>query len=105
MHVSVYITAKDIKQARTIAQQLLKERLIACANIIPRIEALYWWKGEIRNEGEAAIIGKTNKENEQKIIKRVKELHSYGVPCIVFWPIENGNKDFLEWINSELRSA
>jgi len=101
--VSVYITAKDTKEARAIARQLLKERLIACANIIPKIESLYWWRGAMAHRGEAVIIAKTTKANEKKIIKRVKELHSDKVPCVVFWSISNGNKDYLDWINKETK--
>lgn len=103
MHVSVYITAKDVNEAREISLLLLRERLIACANIIPNIESLYWWKGKIQRHGEAAIIAKSKAANKNKIIKRVKELHSYGVPCIVFWPITGGNEDYLDWVRKEAR--
>ena len=99
--VSVYITARNVKEARRIAEALLKDRLVACANIIPNIESLYWWDNKLQNEPEAGIIGKTISENAKKIIKRVKELHSDKVPCIVFWPIVGGNKDYLDWIRKE----
>lgn len=101
--VSVYITAKDVREARAIARQLLKERLIACANIIPKIESLYRWKGKLQRHGETAIIAKSKAANAKKIIKRVKELHSYDVPCVVFWNIADGNKDFLDWIRKETK--
>ena len=101
--VSVYITAKDAKEARKIAEVLVKERLLACANILPDIESFYWWKGKMRKESEAAIIGKSISENSKRIIKRVKELHSYSAPCIVFWPIIDGDKDYLEWVRKETK--
>lgn len=101
MHVSVYITTKNAAEARRIAKQLVKESLVACANIIPKIESLYWWDGKIQQHGEAAIIAKTVKGKEKKIIRRVKELHSDSVPCVVFWPIAGGNKDYLGWVGKE----
>ncbi|MBI2076184.1 MAG: divalent-cation tolerance protein CutA [Candidatus Aenigmarchaeota archaeon] len=101
--VSVYITCKNVKEAKRLAEVLVKERLVACANIIPKMESLYRWKGKIQNESEAALIGKTISENAKKIIKRVKELHSYDTPCVVFWPIIDGNKDYLEWIRKETK--
>ena len=101
--VSVYITAKDAKEARAIAKQLLKERLIACANIIPKIESLYWWNNKLQQHGEVAIIGKSTARNAKKIIKRVKELHSDKVPCVVFWNIAVGNKDYLDWVRKETK--
>jgi len=103
MYVSVYITAKDVKEARKIASQLLKERLIACANIIPRIESMYWWRGKLERHGESAIIAKSKASHAKKIIKRIKELHSYDVPCVVFWPIVEGNKDYLDWVRKETK--
>lgn len=103
MYVSVYITAKDVKEARKISLTLLREHLIACANIIPKIESLYWWKGAIAHHGEAAIIAKSKAENAKKIIKRVKELHSDEVPCVVFWQIVEGNKDYLDWVRKETK--
>ncbi len=101
--LSVYITAPDAKEAQAIASQLLKERLIACANIIPDIESLYWWDNKIKSHGEAAVIAKTKAANAKKIIKRVKEIHPYKVPCVVFWPIIKGDKDFLCWIEKETK--
>ncbi len=99
---SVYITAKNGKEAQAIASQLLKEKLIACANIFP-IDSMYWWNGKMQSRGESAIIAKTKSSNRQKIIKRVKELHSDKVPCVVFWPISGGNKDYLEWTRKETK--
>lgn len=101
--VSVYITAKDAKEARKIAEALVKDRLVACANIIPKIESLYQWNSKLQNHGEVAIIGKSTAKNAKRIIKKVKELHSYDAPCVVFWPITDGNKDYLNWIRKETR--
>jgi len=99
MFVIVYVTTKNIQEARTIANTLVAEKLVACANIIPKIESIYWWKGKIEKSNENAIILKTKKNLTQKIIKRIKEIHSYTVPCIISIPIEDGNNDFLKWIN------
>ena len=103
MFVSFYITVKDTKEARSISERLVKERLIACANIVPRIESIYRWDNKIQRHREAAIIGKATNANKRKIIALVKELHSDSVPCIVFWPIADGNKDYLEWVKRETK--
>ena len=100
----VYVTAKDEEEANRIANTLLEKRLIACANMFP-IKSLYWWKGVIERDDEVALIMKTQKVNIERIIKEIKEIHSYEVPCIDSWPIEDGNPDFLEWINEETRAV
>jgi periplasmic divalent cation tolerance protein len=101
MIVDVYITAKNQKEARKIAKILVKERLVACVNIIPRIESVYWWQNKMQHHGESALIAKTKKSNVRKIVSRIKSIHSYSVPCIVSLPIKDGNKDFMNWVKKE----
>ncbi len=104
MYLAVYITTKNKNEARKIAKILLKERLVACTNIVPNIESLFWWKGKIANSKEALLLCKTRRGLEDKIIKTVKKHHSYSVPCINFLPVEKGNPDFLRWIDKETRN-
>ncbi len=99
--VLVYITTKDLEEAKKIAKALVEEKVVACANIIPKIESSFRWKGEMETQGETAIIAKTKKELSEKVIERVKEIHSYEIPCIITIPIEGGNPDFLKWIEEE----
>jgi periplasmic divalent cation tolerance protein len=94
---SLYITASDEKEARQIGRILIEEKLAACANIFP-IQSIYRWKGSIEESGESAIIAKTRAELVDRVITRVKQIHSYEVPCIVSWIIEKGNPDYLDWI-------
>ena len=97
--VTVYITSKNVEEARKISEELVKERLIGCANIIPSIESIYSWKGRIEKGKEAIIIGKTKRVLIDRIIKKTKDLHSYETPCITFFPIITGNREYLDWIN------
>ena len=94
---SIYITAKDEPEARKIGKALVGEKLAACVNYFP-IRSIYRWQGNIEEAEEIAIIAKTRAELVDRLIRRVKELHSYEVPCTVSWIIEKGNPDYLEWI-------
>jgi periplasmic divalent cation tolerance protein len=94
----VYITTKDEEEARRIGKALVGEKLAACVNFHP-IESIFRWQGEISQEDEVAMLAKTKAELVDEVIIRVKELHSYEVPCIVVLPVEKGNPDFLEWIS------
>ena len=100
----VYVTASDVEEAKRIARAVVEERLAACANIYPEIRSIYWWQGKVEESSEAALVLKTRKELVPKLIERVKQLHSYTVPCIIALPITEGNREFLEWIKSETRS-
>ena len=93
-----YITCPKKKEANKIAAFLVKNKLVACANIIHNLESIFFWKGKVIKAKEVLIVGKTMNKKVQKIIKSVKKLHSYETPCIIFFDIKNGNTDFLKWI-------
>ncbi len=97
----VYVTAGSLEEARKIAAAIVEERLAAGANILPHMESVYQWKGKIKNESEVVLLAKTKKSLAQQLASRIKELHSYEVPCVVTVPITGGNPDFLAWIMEE----
>lgn len=98
MYIVIFITAKDKSEAEKIANKLLEEKLIACANILEGVKSLFWWEGKIDQADEALLILKTRKELFTRIVSTVKTLHSYGCPEIIALPIVEGNKDYLQWI-------
>lgn len=100
----LYITCADIDQARHIGKLLVEERLVACVNIVPRIESIYHWEGKLVDAAEALLLAKTRTELVEACIRRTRELHSYSCPCIVSFPLANGSPDFLHWIEAETRS-
>jgi periplasmic divalent cation tolerance protein len=93
-----YITAPNKTEAKDIALELLESGLVACCNIISGVESYFVWEEEIAKANETVVIIKTKTKNEGKIIKLIKEMHSYECPCIVFMPIEEGNPEFLRWV-------
>jgi periplasmic divalent cation tolerance protein len=94
---SIYITVRDEAEAKKLGQILVWEKLVACINYFP-IKSIYWWKGDVEEAKEVAVIAKTRAELVDKLIERVKQLHSYSVPCVVSWIIDKGNPDYLDWI-------
>ena len=94
-----YITTPTKAEAKEIATVLLEEGLVACANIFPGVESYFSWDGEIQKEKEIVIMIKTRQKHEDKIIRIVKEIHSYEVPCVTFTSIDYGNKEYLKWID------
>ncbi len=102
MYAFVYITTSGKEESRNIGKMLVSEKLTACVNIVPSIESIYLWKGKIEDDEESLLIAKTKQENIDKIIKRVKEIHSYDTPAILAIPIIEGSKDYLDYVDSEL---
>ncbi len=87
-------------EAKKIARTLVGERRAACVNIVPNIISIYEWKDEIHEDEEVLLIIKTS--SIQKIEQRVKELHSYEVPEIIAFDIDEGSEEYLGWMRSIL---
>ncbi|WP_028878607.1 divalent-cation tolerance protein CutA [Terasakiella pusilla] len=100
----IYATCANLEEARKIAKVLVEERRVACVNILPQIQSLYWWNDAVQEDSEIAFLAKTTRENVDGVVKRVKEIHSYDCPAIITTPIENGNSDFLKWIGEECQN-
>ena len=99
--LSIYITTPSREMAEKIARALVEERLAACVNIIPGVRSIYRWKGNVEAASEVVLIAKTRADLFARLEKRVKELHSYEVPCIVAWPIAAGHQPYLDWLEKE----
>ncbi len=102
MFYVVLVTAKDRTEARHIGERLVEERLVACANVVPGVDSTYWWKGKVERASEALLLMKTSSEKLDRLISRVKELHSYEVPEVLALPIERGSPEYLKWLKESL---
>lgn len=99
MHQIGYVATSDKEEAEEIGQKLLDERLVACVNYLGKIKSKYWWKNQIRENNEFLLIFKTIEENTDEIIKKIKKIHSYDNPSIVFLDINSGSEEYLKWIS------
>ena len=99
MAALIYSTIGNIDDARRISNILIEEHMVACVNIIPKIESVYWWQGKIENSEEVLIIAKTVDKNVKKVIQKIKSLHTYELPDIIVLKIIDGLKDYLDYIS------
>lgn len=103
MYTVIFITCAGKPEAIKIAKALLTRKLVACVNIVDKLDSFFWWKGKIDRQKECLIIAKSTKAKLNKIIKSVKALHSYEVPEIIGLPVAGGNKTYLDWIDGAIR--
>lgn len=96
-----YITTKNKKQAIAIGKALMKKKLAACVNIIPSMYSFFRWQGKILSASEAILIVKSTESKKVGLMKEVKRLHSYTVPCILFLDTQSGNSDYSQWVHQE----
>jgi periplasmic divalent cation tolerance protein len=101
----IYITCANADEAQRIGAQLVTERLAGCANIIPAVQSIYWWEGQVTRSEEAIIIAKTMAAKIHDLNERVRSLHSYTTPAIIAVPLLHMGADFAKWLEENLEGS
>jgi periplasmic divalent cation tolerance protein len=95
--IIVLITASSGDEAARIGKALVDEHLAACVNVIPSVRSFFFWEGTTQDAHELLMLCKSRKHVLEKLIHRVKALHSYSVPEIIALPVAGGSEDYLAW--------
>jgi len=98
-YILCLVTIDDLKKASEIAGILVENKLAACVNIIPEIQSIYRWKGEICNDTEQLMIIKTQEHLFGRLEAVVKKMHPYEIPEIISVDIQQGYQGYLRWID------
>ena len=92
--ISTYPNKKSISK---IANDFVKNKLVACVNI-SKISSIYSWNEKIENTSEYLAIFKTMTKNKKLLKIKILETHPYDVPEIVEIDIISINKTYLNWL-------
>lgn len=98
----LYIPCADHDSAETYARVLLEEKLIACAQVFPKMSSLYWENNEVKKTSESLLIVKTLKSHLTKVQKRLEALHSYKTVCCIELAVNSVNSEYLLWAKENL---
>ncbi len=101
MAAVIYSTIGSVDDAKHIAHTLVKEKLVACVNLIPDIHSVYRWEGNIEEDHEVILLAKTSDVHINHVVTRIKQLHSYELPDIIVLPIIGGLEAYLAYIKEE----
>ena len=101
--IVVMMTAASLGEASRIAEMLIGARLAACVQILPEIESVYRWQGEVKREKEILLLAKTVASRFDELESKVRAMHSYETPEIVAVPVTDSSAPYLEWLIAELR--
>ena len=94
----ILVTAPNIKVARKLVHSAIEQKIVACANIVPKIESHYWWQGKIESSAEVLIVFKTTLRNVRAFEKFVLKNHPYDTPEFIALPVSSGTNRYLEWL-------
>lgn len=98
----VLVTAPDLKTARALARAALEARLIACANLVPRVESHYWWQGRLERGAEVLLVLKTTRARLAPLEKLVLARHPYDTPEFLVLPLQAGSARYLAWLGASV---
>jgi periplasmic divalent cation tolerance protein len=96
--IMVLMTAGSREEAVRLADILVVARLAACVQILPEIESVYHWEGNIERAPEVLLLAKTTQANFVAVEAAVRALHSYKTPEIIALPIIAASAPYLEWL-------
>jgi periplasmic divalent cation tolerance protein len=100
--ILIFCTCPDADEARRIAHELVTCRLAACVNILPSIESIYRWQGQVESAHEVLLLVKTLRERFSELQRRIIQLHSYDTPEIIAVPIADGLEKYLAWVGENV---
>jgi periplasmic divalent cation tolerance protein len=96
----VLVTVADEEQALALARALVERRLAACVNITGRVRSIYRWQGAVEEATEHILIIKSRAPLIARLVRAVRELHSYDTPEVVALPIVAGLQPYLDWLTA-----
>ena len=95
--VIIISTYPDKKSVSKIANQLVKDKTVACVNIL-KISSIYSWNGKVENTSEYLALFKTKTITKKLLKQKIKETHPYDVPEIVEIDVKSINDSYLSWL-------
>lgn len=96
----LYVTFPNQQIAKKISQMLIKQKLIACANILPKMTSIYMWNNKMESSSECLAILKTTKSKVQKVEGFILEHHPYKTPCVASFDITRMSNPYRQWLLS-----
>jgi len=102
-HIQVLTTTETKVDAQAIANALIERRLAGCVQIIGPITSTYRWEGKIETAEEWLCVIKSRADLYEALEEAIRDVHPYDVPEILAVPVTAGSKDYLDWLDSELR--
>ena len=98
----VFTTFAKEEDAARVARQLVEERLIACANLLPGARSIYRWKEGVQDEREVVVLMKTRKQDWTALLSRLHELHPFDTPECVAVRVAAGAPKYMAWLDEAL---
>ena len=97
--IVVFITTANREEAARLADMLVGARLAACVQILPEIESVYRWNGEVQRESEVLLLAKTTRDRFDELDRQVRAIHSYETPEVLAVPAVAISEPYRKWLD------
>ena len=101
----VLCTCGSEAEAAKIGRHVVEHQLAACVNIVPHIQSIYRWQGQVESSPEWLLLIKTTAEKFDAVRDAIRELHSYDLPEFASIAIEDGSAEYLGWIGDSVAES
>lgn len=98
----VFCTCGNEEEALRLASALVERRLAACVNVLPPVQSIYRWKGEVQSAAEYLLLIKTTEDRFDALRDAIIEMHSYETPEVIGIPIADGSEKYLAWLRESV---
>ena len=95
--IIILTTMPDDDRAAAMARTLVDERLAACVNVHAAMASTYRWQGQIEIGAERQLVIKTTRARRAALEARLRALHPYELPEIVF-VAATATADYEQWL-------
>lgn len=99
------MTAANAEEASRMADLLVSQKLAACVQVLPEMQSVYVWKGEVQREKEVLLVAKTTLAKFDQLEREVRAIHSYETPEIIALPVAAASEPYLKWLISSCEGS
>ncbi len=99
----VFCTCPDATTAQALARLLVERRLAACVNLLPPMQSVYRWQGQVEQAEEFQLLIKTTADRLEALTAALLQHHPYELPEILAVSPSAGLPAYLDWIRAQTR--
>ena len=99
----VYTTCSAPDNPHAWAEDLIGQGLAACVNVLPQVDSVYMWQGQMASAEERPLIIKTRADKIGALEREIKRLSRSESPSFLVIDVTAG-EEFGTWMHSILGS-
>ena len=99
----IVTTLCDKKEISNKIMNVLLEKKLVAGSQMTKVHSKYWWNNKLEECDEYKLEFRTKETIFNEIENEIKQIHDYEVAEISYYEIKNASKDFLDWINDNVK--